>query len=183
MPDTGTPPGTRVFAIRAADDSTVYLFGRGVWDGRQPISDAPVPDPLPQHAIDQATRDEAWWDDNHDCLVDSNVEAMRGSGATQDEIDTYLAEAAARHAARPPLSQRILAAARRLAGPPTTYRITLDTGQYVYGLQCWWAPEERYEEVIAGRGVVLVDVEPINGWLTGRGPRRNPTGDGESGRA
>jgi hypothetical protein len=33
-----TKVGDRVFAIRNADDQTVYMFGRGVYQGRQPCA-------------------------------------------------------------------------------------------------------------------------------------------------
>jgi len=44
---------------------------------------------------------------------------------------------------------------------PTNPRITLDDGQVVWGMQCWWGSEEVAEKTIAGREVVIVPVEPL----------------------
>lgn len=39
-------------------------------------------------------------------------------------------------------------------------RITLDDGRVVWGIQCWWGPEERIKELIKARTVVNV-TEPL----------------------
>lgn len=38
-------------------------------------------------------------------------------------------------------------------------RITLDSGDVVWGCQCWWGPEESVRAKIAGRAVELVDLD------------------------
>lgn len=38
-------------------------------------------------------------------------------------------------------------------------RIRLDSGQIVWGCECWWGPVEEIRRSIAGRTLVLVDIE------------------------
>ena len=44
---------------------------------------------------------------------------------------------------------------------PKNPRIRLDSGEVVWGMQCWWGPEERFDEWMAGREVVIVPVEDL----------------------
>lgn len=41
--------------------------------------------------------------------------------------------------------------------------IHLDSGDIVWGMQCWWGPEERFEGWVKGRKVELVPVPDGNG--------------------
>ena len=41
---------------------------------------------------------------------------------------------------------------------PTNPRITLDSGDIVWGYECWWGPEEEVKKMIGDREVVMVDV-------------------------
>lgn len=79
-------PGSRVFAVRDADDNIVHVYGRGVYEGDFPLA----------------------------CLDGRN-----------------------------------------------NPRIKLDDGSVVWGAQCWWGPEERFESWAKGRAVVTVPVEDI----------------------
>ena len=36
------------------------------------------------------------------------------------------------------------------------HRITLDDGRIVWGIECWWAPEDRVRSEIGGRPVIAV---------------------------
>ncbi len=36
--------------------------------------------------------------------------------------------------------------------------IRLDTGQLVWGYECWWGTEEKVKKLIGGRNVEMVDV-------------------------
>jgi hypothetical protein len=41
----------------------------------------------------------------------------------------------------------------------TNPRITLDNGKVVWGCECWWGPEEKIMAMVAGRTLVMVDIE------------------------
>lgn len=38
-------------------------------------------------------------------------------------------------------------------------RIRLDSGQVVWGCECWWGPEDKVREMCEGREVVMVDID------------------------
>lgn len=42
---------------------------------------------------------------------------------------------------------------------PNNPRIKLDSGKTVWGQECWWGPEERVRKMIAGKTVVMVDID------------------------
>jgi hypothetical protein len=50
----------------------------------------------------------------------------------------------------------------RMRGLPNP-RIRLDTGQIVWGCECWWGPEEKIKEKLAasGKEICLVDIDNI----------------------
>ena len=39
--------------------------------------------------------------------------------------------------------------------------IELDSGQVVYGCECWFGPESRIREMIGGRRVIEVDIDQV----------------------
>jgi len=80
-----TEPGTRVIACRDADDTTVNVFGHGVYVGDEPCDLLPLPVNNP--------------------------------------------------------------------------KIVLDDGTVLWGVQCWWGPEEQMTAWIGDRNVVSVPVE------------------------
>lgn len=57
---------------------------------------------------------------------------------------------------RNPYTQNDMDALRELGAPFTTPRITLDSGAVVWGLECWWGPEEQVRAKIGNRAVVEV---------------------------
>ena len=38
-------------------------------------------------------------------------------------------------------------------------KILLDSGQVVWGCECWWGPESKIKESISGRRVVMKNIE------------------------
>lgn len=38
-------------------------------------------------------------------------------------------------------------------------KITLDNGKVVWGCECWWGPEEKFQQVAGNRRVEEVDIE------------------------
>ena len=42
--------------------------------------------------------------------------------------------------------------------PVPNPKIQLDNGEVVWGYQCWWGPEEKVNEMIAGRKIEFVSM-------------------------
>lgn len=96
-------PGTRVVAISSADDSKVYVFGFGTYEG----------DFVPEKT---------------------------------SFMTSLLADAG-------------------LVNP----RIKLDSGKVVYGCECWWGPEDGFQErYVKGREVVTVEIDTSRAKAEGR---------------
>lgn len=48
-------------------------------------------------------------------------------------------------------------------GDPPNPKIVLDSGEVVWGCQCWWGPEEKVKKNLEGQNVILVTVaEKLN---------------------
>jgi hypothetical protein len=148
-----TAPGSRVFAVRDTDENTVNLIGFGVYAGdhRRPTSDGNLAEyrQLAEQAIahsDASPIDAAGW---YDTLV------AKGE-MTRADADRQLAEGEARAAASKarPMSERVDELVERLLANP---RIDLDDGTVVWGCECWWSAEERFDEFVGDREVVTVD--------------------------
>jgi hypothetical protein len=45
----------------------------------------------------------------------------------------------------------------QLANP----KIVLDSGQTVWGCECWWGPEEQIKKSITGKKIVEVDIDKV----------------------
>ena len=44
-------------------------------------------------------------------------------------------------------------------GDPPNPKIKLDSGEVVWGCQCWWGPEEEVKKTLATQNVIMVKVE------------------------
>jgi hypothetical protein len=42
---------------------------------------------------------------------------------------------------------------------PKNPKIVLDSGRVVWGMECWWGPEERVKETIGNRKIIDVEFE------------------------
>lgn len=147
-----TAPGSRVFAIRDANEEVVYLFGVGVYAGdrRRPTSDAEVAELL------EVAKDAIRSSDANPIDVSGYLDRLVAAGEmTRDDADAELAAGKARAAANRarPIGERAAELVERTLANP---RIDLDDGSVVWGYQCWWAPEERLSEVVGDRRVVTV---------------------------
>ena len=40
-------------------------------------------------------------------------------------------------------------------------KIALDNGKTVYGCECWWSTQERVENMIGARTIVMVDIDQL----------------------
>lgn len=154
-----TEVGARVFALRDADDDTVYLYGFGVYAGKhmppgQEVTDEDLVDARRAIAATDEDgyrqRQNAWWVE----LIDRAVAEGR---MTAEEGDLELVAMVGRsdvEAARP-LEERAAELAATFRSNP---RIDLDGGGVVWGYQCWWGPIEKWDDLAAGREVVAVPV-------------------------
>ncbi|MFD3516275.1 hypothetical protein [Streptomyces sp. NPDC058657] len=162
--------GTRIAAVRDATDTTVYLYGRGVYAG-----DFPRPgsgnwsEEIRQSArnvIEAELRatdteqlrasDDAW-------MVRTIAETVTAGKRTQEEADRDLAEyrkvRAERdaHRAATPLEEQVDELLNAMDLNP---RLDLDGGGVVWGYECWWMPEAKFDAMYGEHTVVEVP-EPV----------------------
>lgn len=149
----------RVFAARDADDTTVHLFGVGVYVGDLLLPGTPEePDEKARLEILAILKEG---DDRGEpqglALYDLAVE--RGD-LTKEDAERRKADAWEGYNAyrARPLEERLLELWRDFNENPC---IHLDSGDIVWGYQCWWGPEERLDEL--GRTVEIVPVPDVNG--------------------
>lgn len=146
-------PGTRTFAVRNANKNTIWIFGYGTYVGDHPRPGTDVLDEGDIAIAEQAIRDR----DADPIDVRPFYDKLVADGdMTQEEADTACAEGQAKYAATQarPLRER---AEELVRGMNLNPKIELDNGGVVWGYQCWWMPEHKAEEYIAGREVVVVD--------------------------
>jgi RNase P/RNase MRP subunit p29 len=55
----------------------------------------------------------------------------------------------------------------QMVGGDLNPKIKLDDGQTVWGCECWWGPEERFEREFGGKEVVKVDINAFRLECTG----------------
>jgi len=139
------PIGARVFALRSADDSTVFLYGHGVYAGMQP---EPHWDPDSEFLDGQTWRESTqeqvraqMAQPQEEYIRDGQPTGMDVYGVPMGDTRTF--------------DQRV---EDTLIGIGSNPRIDLDSGGSVWGFFCWWALEDRFESVVAGRDVVVVPV-------------------------
>jgi hypothetical protein len=157
--------GSRIAAVRNATDTTVYLYGRGVYAGdfprpgsgnwdektlamaRRVVEDSNCED---KEALRAA--DDAW-------MVRKLAETVEAGKRTQAEADAELVqyrrlrlEREARQAAKSVDEQ----VHELLTGMDLNPRLDLDDGGTVWGCECWWMPEAEFDKFAGSRTVVLV---------------------------
>jgi len=149
-------PGTRVWAVRNADDTTVYAFGFGIYLGDLPRPgwDADLTSPAHRAMCERAIRrGDA---DPIDCSAYYLAKVAAGD-MTQIEADEIIARAENHRRAEQakPMDQRIDELTRSLADNP---KIRLDSGGVVWGCECWWgeADNDTPERYAKGRTIVTV---------------------------
>ena len=147
--------GSRVFAVRNADEKTVYVYGRGVYAGDHPRPGSgnwSEEQKATTAALIRKSDEEGavpeWWS----AFLEKRV--TEGT-LTREEADARIASKRARFEKLQgtPMEERVTALLRALDSNP---RIDLDNGSTVWGFQCWWGPEAGFEEWVAGREVVEV---------------------------
>ena len=161
-------PGTRIAAVRDANETTVFLYGRGVYAGDFPRpGSGNWPEETRQmarraiegrdHHVDEVrAADDAW-------MVRKLADAVEAGKRTQAEADHDLveyrrirAEREARRAATP-VDEQVTELLQQMDLNP---RLDLDGGGTVWGCECWWMPEEKFLEFVGAKTVVYVP-EPV----------------------
>ena len=151
-------PGARVYAVRSADADTVQSYGTGVYAGDFPRPGTVEPTEEELLKIDEivSARDSEPIDLTHTKL--HYARHVEEGKCTQEQADVHvalhLAEMEAYRAR--PVRDRALEIVTRMNNNP---RIDLDDGGTVWGFQCWWGPEDGFEEWVAGREVIVVSPE------------------------
>lgn len=157
-------PGTRIAAVRSADATTVYLYGRGVYAGDFP---RPGPGNWPESTRQMARGIIEGEDDNVDerraaddaWMVRKLSETVEAGKRTQEEADRELAEyrrirlEREAHRAAMSVEDQVTELLEQMDLNP---RLDLDGGGTVWGCECWWMPEEEFDKLLGGRTVVEV---------------------------
>lgn len=156
--------GSRIAAVRDANDSTVFLYGRGVYAGDFPrpgsgnwaadqrrIAENVVRGSL-EHADETRAADDAF-------MVKRLAETVDAGTKTQQDADQALSEyreiRAAREAKRSAMTveEQVV---ELLHGMDLNPRLDLDGGGTVWGCECWWMPEEEFDSFVGSRAVEVV---------------------------
>ena len=160
--------GTRVVAVRNTDQENVYVFGHGVYAGDHQIPGTKKfetfeelglsEEQIAHHLKFQTEMDESMpWPSWEDWSA-QNAEYLRThDNMTDEEIRAYYDEVAAERA-RPVEERMKIALVDVYNGMNLNPRIDLDNGGTVWGFQCWWGPEAKFDDWVKGRNVVEVPV-------------------------
>ena len=165
------PVGTRIAAIRNATETTVFLFGRGVYAGDFPRPGSGnwsedtvamvrrvVEESLNENVDELREADDAF-------MVRRITDAVEQGKQTQAEADANLAEyrrlRLEREASRAAMTvdEQVT---ELLTGMDLNPRLDLDGGGTVWGCECWWMPEAEFDKRYADHVVVQVP-EPVRG--------------------
>jgi hypothetical protein len=157
--------GSRIAAVRNATDTTVYLYGRGVYAGDFPrpgsgnwdektiaMARRVVEDDNREDTEALRAADDAW-------MVRKLAETVEQGKRTQEEADHELTEyrriRAEREASRAAMTveEEVV---ELLTGMDLNPRLDLDGGGTVWGCECWWMPEAEFDKFAGSRTIVLV---------------------------
>ncbi|MFE9491461.1 hypothetical protein ACFYNF_34330 [Streptomyces sp. NPDC006641] len=157
--------GTRIAAIRNATETTVFLFGRGVYAGDFPRPGAGnwsddtvrmarrvVEESLNENVDGLREVDDAF-------MVRRIAESVEQGKQTREEADQGLAEyrrlRAEREAKRAAMTvdEQVT---ELLTGMDLNPRLDLDGGGTVWGCECWWMPEAEFDKRYSRHAVVMV---------------------------
>lgn len=149
-----TEIGTRVWAVRAADDRQVAAYGFGTYIGDRLMDGWDHPAALGRAAAAIRRGDDGprWF--NPEAFYQSKVDAGE---MTAEQAAEALAEGARREAAERarPMVDRVTDLAKAMGMNPV---IALDAGGWVWGAECWWgeADDDTPTSWAKGRAIVTV---------------------------
>jgi hypothetical protein len=152
--------GTTVLAIRDGDSTALNVYGEGVYVGDLPLpgteDDVPAEDYQQIKTIIEG--DDASPVEDHP-LVEFAGSMAEKNGRDADEARALCAANITAERARP-LDERIAEVYQMINTNPCIY---LDSGDIVWGAQCWWGPLDRAKQRFARSKLVLVPVPEGNG--------------------
>ena len=152
--------GTTVLAIRDGEDRTLNVYGDGVYVGDflRPGAEGEVP-PVDYQAITVViTDDDATPIEKHP-LVGFAIAMAEVNGHDVEEVRAASEANILAERARP-VHDRVVELYREVNKNPCIY---LDSGDVVWGFQCWWGPLEQAKQRFARSEQVLVPVPEGNG--------------------
>jgi hypothetical protein len=151
--------GTTVLAIRDGEDNTLNVYGEGVYVGDlpRPGSEGEIPDEDYQAITKVITTDDATPADKHP-LVEFAVAMAQLNGLDPEEVRTASVTNIEEERARP-VHDRAVELYREVNQNPCIY---LDSGDIVWGFQCWWGPLDQAKQRFAGCELVTVPVPEDN---------------------
>lgn len=147
-------PGTRVFAVLSANSDEIKLLGFGTYVGDYPRG----PEIFPEGDYKMAR--EVLQENDKNPLVTPEVirQYHLDKGATEEtseeEVEKFK-EQQEKERARP-IRERAHELLSRMNLNP---KIELDDGRVVWGYQCWWGPEDKFDEFVEGREVINTTIE------------------------
>lgn len=153
-----TEVGTRVLAIRDGADNVLNIFGEGVYVGDLPrpgvLSDE-MRQMLEKHiqAEDEVPVEKHWQVDMYDHFLEQGVEPSTGK-SREDIIAGVEAERAQS------MDERVADWFALMQRNPC---IHLDSGDIVWGCQCWWGPLDQAMEKYKNCTINTVPVPEGNG--------------------
>jgi hypothetical protein len=158
--------GLRVFAVRNSDQDNVYIFGHGTYSGDHQIpgtkkfetfEELGLTDEQIAHHLKFHTEmvENMPWPSWEDWSAQNAAYLREHDGMSDEEIRAFYDEVAAERAL-PVEEQMKIAMIDVYNGMNLNPRIDLDNGGTVWGFQCWWGPESKFDEMVKGRTVVEV---------------------------
>jgi hypothetical protein len=132
-----TEPGTRVWAVRNADQETVWAFGFGVYAGD-------FPRPGGASDTDRVAAEKAI--QHFDAMPLPPDDPKAAAWLAADRVK--------------PMAQRVNELVHEMSLNP---KIVLDDGGVVWGYECWWgeAADSTPQEWAAGRRIVVVPAPAV----------------------
>jgi len=150
--------GSTVLALRDGDEKTLNVYGEGVYVGDMPTEDPTViPADVRQAIEERITADDAFPIEQHPYvnLIHSYLENLQVDQAT---YETAIARIEAQRAL--PFEQRVNEYYRDMLLNPCIY---LDSGDIVWGMQCWWGDKAATLARFPDAEIVTVPVPEGNG--------------------
>jgi hypothetical protein len=150
--------GSTVVAIRDGDESVLNIFGEGVYVGDLPREDTSViPADIRELIEMRIATDDAYPIYEHPLvkLHDSFVDNLQETPEDLAKVVAMVQEDRAK-----PFEQRVTMFYEEMMRNPCIY---LDSGDIVWGAQCWWGPRDETLQRFARAQINTVPVPEGNG--------------------